>query len=174
MFKTLYHSIKKKWVSFILLMMISFMGFAGNTEPTLNNGHKWRIAYYEGGPFINYHKGLYWTVISLMDLGWIEKKSISLPEGDDAEPLWLLLSTQIKSDYIEFPKDAFYSSKWNDLIRLKTSASLLNRINNKKDIDLLLAAGTQAGQDFVTEKNRIPTFVLTSSNPIAAGIIFRS
>lgn len=174
MFKALYHSVKKKWVSFILLMMISFMGFAGNTEPTLNNGHKWKIAYYEGGPFIDYHKVLYWTTISLMDRGWIEKSTLPEPTGEDAEPLWIHLSSKIKSDFIEFPKDGFYSSKWNDQIRAETSSALLNRINDKKDINLLLAAGTQAGQDFVKAENSIPTFVLTSSNPIAAGIISRN
>jgi hypothetical protein len=28
------------------------------TEPTTNNGEKWRIGYYEGGSYINYQKQL--------------------------------------------------------------------------------------------------------------------
>ena len=148
MFTVLYHSIKKKWVSFFLLLLLSFSVIAANTSPVLNNGKKWRIAYYEGGSFIDYNKVLYMTVKGLMHLKWIEKSEIPFPEGDDGSNLWHFLSNHIKSHYIEFPENAFYSSHWNQETRKKNVADLLYRLNNIKDIDILLAAGTQARSRF--------------------------
>jgi len=44
----------------------------------------------------------------------------------------------------------------------------------KKDnlnIDLMIAMGTWAGQDLVNEKNQLPTIVMSSSDPLEAGIV---
>lgn len=121
-------------------------------SPTLNNGKKWRVAYYEGGPFIDYNKILYVTINGLMDLHWIEKTKIPDITGEDARPLWNWVSQEAKSDYLEFPKDAFYSSDWNEELRLEVSKKLLKRLIETKDIDILIGAGTQAGQDFSRKK----------------------
>lgn len=51
---------------------------------------------------------------------------------------------------------------------LKSKA--VNRLGSG-DIDLVLAMGTWAGQDLATDDHKVPTIVMSTSNPIAAGII---
>ena len=46
------------------------------TSPVLNNGRKWRIVFYEGGPHANYYNYLEATIRGLMKLGWIEKSDL--------------------------------------------------------------------------------------------------
>jgi ABC-type uncharacterized transport system substrate-binding protein len=55
--------------------------------------------------------------------------------------------------------------------RSETVESLTSRLAKTKDIDLLIAMGTQAGQDFANDKHHIPTIVMSSSDPISAGVI---
>ena len=81
------------------------------------------------------------------------------------------LTTQIKSDYIEFVADAHYSAAWDEKLRIKTSGELINRVNSQKDLDLIIALGTWAGKDLSNDLHRTPTLVLSASDPIVAGII---
>jgi ABC-type uncharacterized transport system substrate-binding protein len=107
-----------------------------------------------------------------MDLNWIEKSKI--PDsvlGEDSRPLWEWVSQEAKSDYLEFPKDAFYSSDWDSEKRPSVVNKLKERLVNTKDIDLLIGAGTQAGQDFHGKTAIVPTFIMTASNPIEVGIV---
>ena len=134
----------KRIVVILLSLIISLSSFANSTSPVLNQGKKWRIAYYEGGPFLDYQKTLNSIIKELMNLNWIEKKSLPEPSEDNGRLLWHYLSHHIESKYLEFPEDAFYSSEWNDVIRKKTSKLLLDRISKKKDIDIVIAAGTHA------------------------------
>lgn len=144
---------------------------AFSMEPTLNNGKKWRIAYYEGGPYIDYQQVLTETVRGLMQLGWIVTAELPKQKGEETKTLWLWLATKAKSDYLEFPKDAYYSSEWINKQRTETVKQVFNRLTKTKDIDLLIAMGTQAGQDFANNRHNTPTLVLSSSDPIAAGIV---
>lgn len=139
--------------------------------PTTNNGKKWRIAYYEGGPFTDYQQVFTETIRGLMQLGWIETTELPKQAGEENKVLWDWLATKAKSNYIEFPKDAFYSPNWVSKVREETVNRLMKRLNQTKDIDLLIAVGTMAGQDFANSKHRVPTLILTASDPIASGII---
>jgi len=140
-------------------------------QPTLNSGKKWRIAYYEGGPYLDYQQVLTETVRGLMQLGWIETTELPKQRGEETKTLWQWLATKAKSNYLEFPKDAYYSSDWINKQRTETVNRLTQRLTQAKDIDLLIAMGTQAGQDFANNRHHTPTIVLSSSDPIAAGII---
>lgn len=139
--------------------------------PVTNNGKKWRIAYYEGGPFSDYQQVFTETIRGLMQLGWIEISELPKQKGEENKVLWDWLATKAKSKYIEFPKDAFYSPNWVSKQREETVTRLMQRLTKTKDIDLLLAVGTQAGQDFANNKHTTPTMVLTASDPISSGII---
>ena len=139
--------------------------------PTTNNGKKWRIAYYEGGPYIDYQQIFTETIQGLMRLGWIEIAEIPPQKGEETKTLWQWLSTKAKSNYLEFAKDGYYSADWVNKKRVQTVEQLLQRLNESKDIDLLIAMGTMAGQDFANNKHHTPTIILSSSDPIAAGII---
>jgi len=139
--------------------------------PTKNNGHKWRIGYYEGGEYIDYQKIFTETVHGLMRLGWIEVAEIPEQQGEQTANLWKWLSVNAKSDYLEFVTDAHYSANWDDDTRAQTVAKLTKRLNGKNDIDLLIAMGTWAGKDFASNKHSTPTMVLSASDPLSAGII---
>jgi ABC-type uncharacterized transport system substrate-binding protein len=140
-------------------------------EPTTNKGKKWRIAYYEGGAYIDYQQIFTETIRGLMKLGWIETAEIPQQKGEETKSLWHWLSTKAKSNYLEFPKDAYYSADWVNKTRIEATERLIRRLNDTKDIDLLIAMGTMAGQDFANNKHHTPTVVLSTSDPISSGII---
>ena len=142
-----------------------------SVQPVTNHGQKWRLAYYEGGPYIDYQQFFAATIRGLMKLGWIETADLPQPTNDDTQPLWQWLATTAKSDYLEFPLDAYYSAQWINQIREETVPRLTQRLTETGDIDMLIAMGTMAGQDFSNNRHTVPTMVISSSDPIAAGII---
>lgn len=165
-------------IRFIIVALISCLTGSGVladnnplSGPTTNQGKKWRIAYYEGGPYTDYQQVFYETVRGLMKLGWIEPAELPKQEGEENKALWVWLATKAKSNYLEFPKDGFYSGEWTNKARQQVVNQLMERLTKAKDIDLLIAVGTQAGQDFANNKHKTPTLVLTASDPISAGII---
>jgi ABC-type uncharacterized transport system substrate-binding protein len=142
-----------------------------DTSPTKNNGKKWRIAYYEGGPYIDYQKYLTETVKGLMKLGWIDSAVLPKQTGEETKLLWDWLVSDANSQYLEFMSDAHYSANWDEKERKETVKKIMNRLNTKKDIDLLIAMGTWAGKDFANDDHSTPTLVLSASDPLSAGII---
>ena len=142
-----------------------------DTAPTTRNGAKWRIAYYEGGEYINYQQVLTATVRGLIELGWIENIDIPPQQGEQTKDLWAWLVTNIKSDYLEFVANGHYSANWNDDARKEIAEELITRLKTKNDIDLVIAMGTWAGKDLANSNHSIPTMVLSTSDPISAGII---
>ena len=170
----------KKFAAYLLLFAYLLLGSVGalaaddnlfSMEPTTNNGSKWRIAYYEGGPYIDYQKIFSETVRGLMRLGWIETAELPHQNGEETKTLWQWLATEAKSEYLEFVEDGHYSAEWIAQVRTETVSQLMQRLTETNDIDLLIAMGTMAGQDFANDKHDTPTIVLSSSDPIASGII---
>ena len=140
-------------------------------DPIANGGQKWRIGYYEGGAYINYQQQLTETVKGLMQLGWIEPAELPTQSGESTDTLWAWLSTKAKSDYIEFVADAHYSAMWENAKRTKIEDNIVFRLNNDKDIDLMIAMGTWAGKGLANYRHRTNTLVFSTSNPISSGII---
>lgn len=141
------------------------------TTPQTKNGQKWRLGYYEGGEYIDYQTTLIATVHGLIELGWIAPLEIPPQSGSQTVALWQWLAQNVQSKYLEFVSDAHYTAGWSADQRVKTFATILTRLNETKDIDLMLATGTWAGQDFANDNVDTPTLVLSSSDPLAAGII---
>ncbi len=140
-------------------------------NPVLNQGKKWRIAYYEGGPYTNYPDNLKALAIALSDIGWLNRFSIpDFSDRSDTTHMWQWLCHNIKSDYIQFVSDAYWSGNWNENLRKHNRSAALKRMNKTKDIDLMLAMGTWAGQDFANNEHAVPTVVISASNPINSGI----
>ncbi|OZG70715.1 ABC transporter substrate-binding protein [Hahella sp. CCB-MM4] len=130
---------------------------------------KWRIAYYEGGDYVNYQSSLFALLSGLMELGWIEKTPI--PAELDSKSLWDWVGKNAKSKFLTFPSDAFYSADWVQENREVLSAAIIHRLNYQKDIDLIFAMGTWAGQDLANDSHKTPTFVISTTDPIRSGII---
>ncbi|MFT6926716.1 MAG: ABC-type uncharacterized transport system substrate-binding protein [Psychromonas sp.] len=140
-------------------------------EPVLNDGKRWRVGYYEGGEYIEYQKLFVETIKGLMRLGWVENRDIPELKGEQTAGFWKWLEHGEQSDYIEFVQNAHYSSAWDEDVRAKTAQEVISRMNNKNDIDLMIAMGTWAGKDLANNQHSTPTMVISASDPLAAGII---
>ncbi len=160
----------------VFTFIVSSPGFAqdkGNfsTDPITHNGEKWRIGYYEGGEYQDYQRVLMATIRGLMNLGWLETVEIPEQEGIQTKELWKWLSANAKSEYLEFVEDAHYTANWDNELRQKMAADIIERLNQKQDIDFMIAAGTRAGQDLANDKHSTPTMIISTSNPIESKII---
>ncbi len=165
-------------IAFLVLWFSMAAAWAGptddavfSTSPVDNEGKRWRIAYFEGGEYTDYQKILTETVKGLMRLGWIETVEIPAQQGEQTAELWQWLHNNVKSDYIEFVADGHYSSAWNETLRDSTAEEVIQRLNKQQDIDLMIAMGTWAGKALSNDRYRVPTMVLSASDPLAAGII---
>jgi ABC-type uncharacterized transport system substrate-binding protein len=166
--------------AFLFLVALFFIvggsGFAADKgnfskKPVTNNGKKWRIAYYEGGEYIVYQQVFTQMINGLMELGWIEKATIPPQSGEQTTELWKWIGENIKSDYLEFPRENHYTAGWDDKLRTETREKIIARLGTKKDVDLLLAVGTWAGKDMANERHATPTMVISTSDAVGAGII---
>ena len=144
---------------------------AAPTAPTLNNGKKWRIGYLEGGPWPDYQATLIETLMGLAELGWIKKVELpDLPNSEDTKVLWTWLSNNADSNYLDFVENAYWSSNWENSLREENRRECLDFVRGKK-IELMFAVGTWAGLDLANNSHSVPTIIMSTSDPIAAGII---
>ena len=167
-------------MSFISILILSFMLAVTtvavgqdniSTRPILNQGKKWRIGYLEGRSYSDYETTLKAIVRGLINLGWIEDFSIPSTYNPDHREFWQWLAANAKSDYIEFVPDAFWTSESNENRRPETKRAVLARLNKNKDIDLMIAVGTWAGQDLANNDHSVPTVVVSTTDPVGANII---
>jgi len=142
-----------------------------SVKPGTNNGKKWRIGYFEGGEYVNYQLNFLGIVRGLMDMGWLETAKIPDQSGEQTAQLWQWLANGTQSRYLEFVKDAHYPGNWDTPLIEKMVPQIISRLNNKKDIDLIIAASTKAGLKLVTNDHKVPTLVISTTDPLAAGII---
>ena len=142
-------------------------------NPTTRHGHKWRIGYLEGGPYANYPLNLKALVFALAEIGWVEKVD-NIPQSDetDTASMWRWISENVDSEYITFVADAYWSSDWDaKKRRVQNRRAVIRRLASRKDIDLMLAMGTWAGQDLANNRHHVPTIVMSSSDPVGANIV---
>lgn len=142
-----------------------------SVKPVTNHGKKWRIGYFEGGEYVNYQLNFLGIVRGLMDMGWMEKAKIPEQSGEQTVQLWHWLADSTRSRYIEFVKNGHYTGNWDTPLIEKMVPQIISRLNNKKDIDLIIAAGTKAGLKLATNDHHVPTLVISTTDPLAAGII---
>lgn len=157
-------------------LMTACIGSAKTTAiadraPTPNNGHgKWRIAYYEGGGYVDYTDSMRAIIKGLMEYGWIERAILPNIHGDVEKPYWHWLATKAQSNRLSFYQEDAFSAEWSSEQRDMVRKKVLSLLKSKK-IDLVIAMGTWAGQDLATPEHHVPTIVTSTSNPIEAKII---
>ena len=137
-----------------------------------DDGRRWRIGYYEGGQYRDYEIILKATLRGLMALGWIEE--IELPPENHPEPggFWRWFAENGRSDYLEFPQDAWYAAgDFDPRQRPEVVAALTRRLETERDLDLVIAMGTWAGQDLSRAPMATPVIVASTSDPVASGIV---
>jgi len=162
----------------VMVLALSFAGavFAQNFPVTPKHkadGSKFRIAYLQGGPYFEYDQVFLAVVLQLRKLGWLESMNIPSRYTKDARGIYEFLSTNSKiSKYMEFSPDAFYDGNWKDELRLANKRKLIERLR-KKDIDLVFALGTWAGQDMknMPPEFDIPVVVMDVSDALKAEIV---
>lgn len=168
----------------VMLMLLSVLLFAPlpdlaaeeptqeTVAPTANQGKKWRIGYVEGGPYQDYQIIFKAMLDGLSELGWIEKGTYpSALDPKETRTLWSWLASEVRSGYLEFVADGYWSAGWDQEVRQKNKEALITRLNQQKDIDLMLAFGTKAGLDMVNDRISVPTMVISASDPVEAGIV---
>ncbi len=154
---------------FALSVNVNAEGFS--SKPQAKPEQRWRIAYYQGGDYNSYYDYLYATTEGLIQLGWIEPLSLPDFPDRDTRKLWRWLSHNIKSQYLQFVADGYYSADWDGGTRKKVRTNLISKLNHNKDIDMVFALGTWAGQDMANNLHQVPTVVVSASDPLSSGII---
>lgn len=141
-------------------------------EPALNNGKKWRIGYMEGGPYENYQALLKAFAKVLMETGWITETPFPKPlNPSETQTIWDWLASDVQSGYLDFAADAYWTDDWDKKRRQINKTNAIKRLNEKRDIDLMLAFGTWAGMALANNDHSTPTMLFSASDPIRAGII---
>ena len=142
------------------------------TTPTKKpDGSKWRLGYLEGGYYPDYPILLRVTVEGLQNRGWLKVEDMPANVTDHKQ-FWEWLADNAQSDYLEFVKDAYYApGDFDKALRPEVKKQVIERLNTKKDIDLMLALGTWAGQDLANTEHSVPVVVESCSDPLGSGII---
>ncbi len=162
----------KSILSVILLTFFTCsISFAGNTAvPVLKNGKKFRIAYYEGGPYTDYTGSMKAIIRGLIEHNWINRTEIPEIDYNTPMPYWEWLCKKAKSPYLEFRSEDAYTGNWDDNERSAVRSRIIKKLQSEK-IDLIIAMGTWAGQDLANTRHSVPVIVVSTSNPIEAGIV---
>lgn len=161
-------------VAFVMLCLAQPVFAAGEPkyQPVQKNGDgKWRIGFYQGGEYNDYVPVTRAMAERLVELGWIGPPVREcLATAGDSASVWDCLS-RAQSDYLEFVPDAFWTAEWKNDLRQVRRADFLNRAKTRRDLDLVLALGTWAGQDLATDEHDIPVVVCSTSNALFSGIV---
>lgn len=157
------------WIIVVLFLMLAAPCSSASRYPVLNEGKKWRIGYYEGGEFSDYTETMRTFIDGLMQSGWINTQPIPYFSGNMIKPYWDWL-TKCESRYLTFDHTDSYSSNWDEEKREANRLKMLQKLRTKS-LDLVVAMGTWAGQDLANDEHKVPVMVLSTSNPVHAGII---
>ncbi len=130
----------------------------------------WVLGYFEGGPYSDYKKILTETVTAMMNDGLLEQKRIPAFSGEQTAELWTWLAENLSNSMITFSKDFYFSADWDEKKREKYQVEATELLINK-EVDLLIAMGTWAGQSFANNQHNIPTIVMSASDPISSNIV---
>lgn len=134
------------------------------------SGGKWRIGYVGSFDYQEYPRTLRAIVLGLQKLNWLSAPEI--PTNLNSKDLWKWLATNVQSDYLMFVEDAWFQPRSADVSQRQVILkSITRRLQQKADIDLIIAMGTLAGQQMVTLKAPVPTVVASVSDAIGAGIV---
>ncbi len=147
----------------------------GNGQDSVNCKKKWRLAFVQNGSFSEFKILTRYLLLKLYDDGYID-----LPEDlpfefdfDDPE-IWKVMSEYTmasKKSCVVLLPDGLYNANWNESIWEQTSENLRNRLQETKDIDLLVGLGVATGIKFADSSFGIPIVIADAASPEAAGVI---
>jgi hypothetical protein len=136
-------------------------------EPnTRSDGTPWRVGLCQGGPWIDYDDQLRATLKGLKRLGWISELP---PDGLDTLAQWDWMSRQ-SSPYVGFDAAHVWDCAWDEDERAGWAEGVRAELRADR-VDVVLAFGTWAGQALAVDSHSTPTMVLSTTDPIRAGIV---
>jgi hypothetical protein len=143
------------------------------------DGSRFRIAIMQSGEYFSYADVLEGTLKGLMTIGWIREVPSLLPgfagyaaykDGKTVPNILAELAKNDYSDYLEFPEQAFFDLKWND-VNAK-SREYLRLTSPGSGVDLIIALGTQVSSILTKPASfDIPVIVDSISDPVGSGIL---
>lgn len=143
-------------------------------RPPNHLARKYRIGYVETKTFANYAATLAGLAFALKDLGWLSSLD-GLPYDPrhaDTRAMWTWLSSHATGPSLEFPADAYYTYQGLDGPGIKRAAApIIRRLRDRKDLDLVIAMGTDAGKTLATDAHKTPVLVFSTSDAVRAGVI---
>ena len=129
-----------------------------------------RILAVESGPYLEYYHMLHGIAVRLQEKGFFNTVPPYEPKKNRAAALWKWMSEHSDSRLV-FLKDGFYSGEWNAAWQNEIHQSVMNRLGKKRDVDVILALGTSAGQAMARLDTKVPVIVTSTTNAVEAGII---
>lgn len=142
---------------------------SSDTPALRADGSKWRIGYCESESFVTYNQTLAAIVKGLAEIGWINDLEgfEQVAANGDSKTIWKWLASRKVSPYIEFVDDGFYNLREPDLDK----EGLIRRLNQPKDIDIMVVMGGAAGTFLSNSQHNTNIFVFAASNAVRSGII---
>lgn len=160
-------------VRIILFFLLAWScTFSAVAQERPADGKVWRVIYVEGGPFSDYQRIFQGLALGLEERGLIDNGHVPLPaDSEEALGMWQWLVSHAGGKHIVFLPDGFYSAGWDKQQRERIRQDVLQRIRERKDVDMILAFGTWAGQDFSAQDLPVPVIVSSVTNAVDSGII---
>lgn len=156
----------------LLPLLLRDCAFAAPAQDNPDEEKIWRVIYVEGGPFSDYQRIFQGLALGLEERGLIENGHVPLPpDSEETRGMWRWLVSHAGGEHIVFLPDGFYSAGWDKQQRERIRQDVLQRIREKKDVDMILAFGTWAGQDFSAQDLPVPVIVSSVTNAVDSGII---
>lgn len=125
-----------------------------------------------GGGYARYQELLTHFVQGLKTIGLVADASIPGEfDGDSTQPVWAWYARYAGGKSIEFLADGHYSYEWSDTRRDKLRWEIIDRVNKKRDVDIIFTLGTHAGVDMASRIDEVPVVSLGSTDPVMGGII---
>lgn len=92
-------------------------------------------------------------------------------EDGNTEALWRRLGDHAGGARLTFLADGFYSAGWDPGKRTAILEALRARLAQRRDVDLILAFGTWAGQETARLRTTVPVVVCGATDAVGAGIV---
>lgn len=89
----------------------------------------------------------------------------------NTEELWRWLSAHAGGTRLAFLADGFYSAGWDHDKYATVRDALRARLAQRRDVDLILAFGTWAGQEMARLRTSVPVIVCGATDALSAGIV---
>jgi ABC-type uncharacterized transport system substrate-binding protein len=171
------HSKTLQIIFILIFILLPISSFALNehesypSSPTKKGSAKWRVGLYTGGEYVQYSKTINEFAAAIIESDWVENKRIIMPVSSDAlKDQWLYFSENLRSPYIEFVKDAYWSCGWNDEMRERVKKDCIKKLNEGY-VDLVISMGTWAGQDLANDLHSTPVIICSTTDAVGAGIL---